>query len=184
MWWIVAAVAVAWGLYNFFTRRRERTIVANPRLGVLNRQGAAADGIAASDARQVDASAMFVPAANGPDGVPICDVLLLYCDLPCDLSAILSQSGARVVVVASENPPEPCAAAAQVGISSGVNLVVTIDRKGDTFGLFLARLFSEMASGTPMPLAWVKLAPQNPARNDPNVPVTLFACGAGPIAFA
>ncbi|MET0649020.1 MAG: hypothetical protein ABW208_20620 [Pyrinomonadaceae bacterium] len=44
----------------------------------------------------------------------------------------------------------------------GLNLVLTLDRKGGLFGRFLRGLLQKMSAGATMPMAWVALAPQIP----------------------
>ena len=64
------------------------------------------------------------------------------------------------------------------------NLVMTLDRKGDSFGRFFQVLFQDMFAGTSMPMAWVKLAPQRgPKSGGKNTPWTIFACELGQLAF-
>jgi hypothetical protein len=61
--------------------------------------------------------------------------------------------------------------------------VLTVSRKGDVFGDYFQKLFRAMKDGTSMPIAWVKLAPSNPGKDDPQRPGTLFCIEAGQIAF-
>ena len=62
------------------------------------------------------------------------------------------------------------------------NIVITLNRNGDTFSPFFRSLFADMRLGTSMPMAWAKLAPQGPqARSD--IPGTLCLLEAGHIAF-
>jgi hypothetical protein len=45
-----------------------------------------------------------------------------------------------------------------------VTLVITTNRIGEAFGCFFWSLFQQMFAGVSMPMAWVTLAPQVPAR--------------------
>jgi hypothetical protein len=56
--------------------------------------------------------------------------------------------------------------------------VFVLNRKGPKFAEFFRGLFELMSEGTSMPLAWVKLAPQIPNHEDPNVPSAIFAAEA------
>jgi hypothetical protein len=84
--------------------------------------------------------------------------------------------------VATENPGAAYNASKGPGYGR-VNSVMTLARRGDLFARFFVRLFEDMKRGTPMPLAWVKLAPQGPVSGHNELPGTMFACMAGPVAF-
>jgi hypothetical protein len=60
---------------------------------------------------------------------------------------------------------------------------MTLSRRGGAFPAFFARLFTDMKRGVSMPVAWIKLAPQGPVKEQENLPSTIFACEAGQIAF-
>jgi len=63
-----------------------------------------------------------------------------------------------------------------------MNLVMTLERKGDVYPRFFRRLMEDMITGTSMPEAWVKLAPQGPAQQD-DIPETVFNAGYGSLRF-
>ena len=101
---------------------------------------------------------------------PACDVLLIYGELDekgrfrnsnLGLREIIRDSGAKIVVVASENPASHYIAAGKRTSYGSANLVMTLDRKGDALPTFLVGLFTAMRRGTPMPKAWAALAPQS-----------------------
>jgi hypothetical protein len=60
-----------------------------------------------------------------------------------------------------------------------LNLIMTLDRRGHIFGVFLDRLLSQMSSGVPMPIAWNNLAPQIAGLAHPDVPAAICAVGRG-----
>jgi hypothetical protein len=64
-----------------------------------------------------------------------------------------------------------------------LNVVMTLERKGEKFPRFLDALLSEMNSGKSMPVAWVTLAPQIP-RIQHDAPETIFMAGRGQVRFS
>jgi hypothetical protein len=119
-------------------------------------------------------------------------VLFIYSDIEADgrlvgttagLRDLVRDAGARVVVVASENPGGAGMAAARSAKYGRANLVLTLDRKGALFSTFFARLFADMMNGVSMPLAWVKLAPQIPGDAHADCPEAVFLAEAGQVAF-
>jgi len=164
--------------------------IPSPRLGVLNFKGAAGEIIAAGDTAAL--APLFVSIDHGEAAPPRCDVLLLYCDIMSDgrisnchigLREIIRDSGACVVIVATENPSESYIAAGKQTGYGRANLVLTLQRNGISFTSFFQRLFTEMRKGVSMPVAWVKLAPQVPGHEHSDCPSTIFACEAGQIVF-
>ncbi len=105
------------------------------------------------------------------------------CNSQAGLREIIRDSGASVVVVASENQVDAYSAASGNKNIGRANLVMTIDRNGRIFPNFFVRLFADMKKGVSMPVAWVKLAPQGPGIDHADCPDTIFACEAGQIAF-
>jgi hypothetical protein len=61
--------------------------------------------------------------------------------------------------------------------------VMTLSRQGAAFPPFFAQLFTDMKRGVSMPVAWVKLAPQGPVKEQDKLPSTIFACEAGQMVF-
>jgi hypothetical protein len=169
-------------------RRRAAVIIA-PRFGILNLKGPEGEVLAQADALALQ-PVLGVPEKS-TSVPPKCDVLFLYGDLKADgriastgmwLGELVRLSGASILVVATENP----GAAYKAGKGPGygrVNLVMTLSRRGDLFARFFVRLFKDMMRGTPMPLAWVKLAPQGPVPVHDELPDTIFGCMAGQVAF-
>jgi hypothetical protein len=64
-----------------------------------------------------------------------------------------------------------------------LNLVMTLDRLGESFPKFLQSLLSEMSAGASMPVAWNRIAPQIPGRDHPGIPSTTFFNGLGQARF-
>ena len=185
----IAALAFA---VAFLTRKRRgaMAIIDAPRFGIVNLKAGAAASMVADD------TAALTPVLGRPidsgSTPPQCDVLLMYCDISADgrvqgsdsgLRELIRDSGASVVVVASENASEAYVAAARNKGYGRANLVMTLQRRGDAFPAFFVRLFSEMKAGVSMPAAWSKLASQVPGREHTDCPATIFACERGQMAF-
>lgn len=97
----------------------------------------------------------------------------------------LSQAETKLVLFASDNTGESYIAFYPKDNDRNIkpmNAVMTLERKGDLFPEFFKSLFGFMASGDTMPLAWVKLAPQNP-HIEHNTPNTFFSAGFGAVKF-
>ena len=62
-------------------------------------------------------------------------------------------------------------------------LVMTLKRNGQIFPSFFKELFGMMHHGVTMPMAWVKLAPQIPGRENDNVPGTICAMEVTHVVF-
>lgn len=170
-------------------RRLTNTSIASPKIGILNLIGERASQLISEDKVFFH---LFSSVSKSNDNAPICDVLILYADIASNgsiqnsnnnLREIIRNSGAKVVLVASENKGENyIAAAADTGFGRA-NLVMTLERKGQKFPNFFKLLFSEMMRGTTMPIAWVKLAPQIPGHEHQDCPETIFSCEAGQVRF-
>lgn len=185
---VIAAVVVVALLLR---QRRTGTVsIVSPRFGILNLKGAAAEPLISED------MTALAPVLGQPnrsmDATPQCDVLLLYCDIDrsgtvrnakVGFREIIRDSGATIVVVASENDADAYIAAGKDKGFGRANLVMTLQRNGDVFASFFARLFADMKRGVSMPVAWVKLAPQIPGHEHSDCPGTIFACEAGQVTF-
>lgn len=165
-------------------------VISSPRFGILNLKGETALPLITEDAEALR------PIIGQPDqtseGVPACDILFLYCDIELNgkiqnstdgLREIIRDSGAVIVVVASENHGESYIAAGKDKGYGKANLVMTLERNGNVFPTFFRKLFSEMKNGVSMPVAWVKLAPQIPGQDHLDCPGTIFSCEAGQVTF-
>jgi hypothetical protein len=164
--------------------------IDNPRLGILDLMEGRAAALIAVDRMALED---VLPAQReSQHGVPECDVLFLYADLTEEgkiagdvrgIREIIRDSGAKVVVVASENNENCCTKTGAMKSFGKANLVITYSRRGDVFPRFFHELFSMMKTGVPMPMAWVRLAPQIPGKEHPDCPSTIFLCGAGGVRF-
>jgi hypothetical protein len=187
-YFVIAAVVVV--ALVFLTRRGGAPRIQSPRLAFLNLKGAASEQILAEDKSAL--GSMFSAIQESSSTPPPCDVLFIYCDISSDgrisgttagLRDIIRNSGARVVVVASENSGESYIASAKKTGYGHANLVLTLDRRGAVFSTFFSRLFDQMMKGTSMPVAWVKLAPQIPGHDHADCPGAIFSAEAGQVAF-
>ena len=165
-------------------------LINQPRWGVANFLGADDEGLIDGDIASLS-PILGTPARREGD-VPTCDVLFIYARVRPDgtlehanrgLRELIRDSGAVVVVVASENPGQAYIAGAATKPYGQANLVMTLNRNGEGFHRFFASLFSKMAAGVSMPVAWVQLAPQHPNAQANDLPGTIFACEAGQVAF-
>jgi hypothetical protein len=164
--------------------------IKSPRLGILDLTvGGAAVLITADKAALRD---VFPLLEESSCGVPHCDVLFLYADFSQEgrvkgyargLREIIRDSGAKVVVVASENSQDSCTKAGTRKSYGLANLVITFARRGEAFPRFFGKLFARMQKGMSMPEAWVQLAPQVPNNEHPDCPITIFLCEAGHVRF-
>ena len=58
-----------------------------------------------------------------------------------------------------------------------INAVLTLDRKGHYFTLFLKSLFAKMVAGEAMPAAWSELSAENTKSVQPDVPECIVSSG-------
>jgi len=167
---VLALVLLAFVVAIIFRTRPTPTgtVIRDPVLGALNLQGSWVE-----DTIEEDVEALrpyFTAVRTSSDVPPCCDVLLLYCAInssgelqntPKPAYEIIRDTGASIVIMATNNPAENYSAIPKGSLES-ITLVMTIDRRGQHFASFLARLFAEMHGGLSLGLAWVKIAPQNP----------------------
>jgi hypothetical protein len=165
-------------------------LVKDPAIGFLNLQGSSGAGIAESDMRIL--SPLFTRTEASITAPPQCTVLFIYATLDkfgnvqghtVRIRDLAKEAGAYVVVVASDNAPQCYTEALGPKRDWHANFTMTLNRKGDGLALYFRRLFQEMFSGTSMLLAWVKLSPQIPGREDPDSPGMFMAAEAGHIVF-
>ena len=121
-----------------------------------------------------------------------CDVLFIYGDIGSNgrfidysssLREIIRDSGAVVVVIATENKIEEYIQAGKKVGYGKTNLVMTLERNGLAFPSFFQELFKKMIEGIPMPVAWVELAPQGPNGGGINTPGTICSLELGRVLF-
>jgi hypothetical protein len=174
----------------FFRKRSSLPTIEKPKAGQLNLMGPDADELVYAD--NVFLKELFgdVPVATGI--ISTCDILFLYADLsetgriqncPLSLRELIRDSGAKIVVVASENPAANYVKAGQRQPFGQANLVMTLERRGAAFPRFFEQLFSRMKKSVSMPAAWVELCPQARDPRQANLPSTIFACEIGQLAL-
>jgi hypothetical protein len=95
-----------------------------------------------------------------------------------ELIARCFAAGVKLLWIAGDNDPQ--------GYIRGfnpkgkqINLVMTINRNGALFSIFLDRLLAKLSSGQPMPTAWNDLCPQIPGGDHSEAPACIFAAGRG-----
>ena len=60
-----------------------------------------------------------------------------------------------------------------------INLIMTLDRRGPGFTLFLDNLLTKVAGGESIPVSWNELCPQGTKGVHPDAPDTIFFAGRG-----
>jgi hypothetical protein len=190
---LVALAVVGYALLGLLPEAQAaapRVVVASPRLGVLNLLGNRGSAFIREDLRAL--TPLFGKATQSTSAPPACDVLFIYARVQSSgvvegsqsgLREIIRDSGALVVVVATENKLEAYIAGARKKLYGNANLVMTFERRGARFPAFFARLFKMMFDGETMPIAWVKLVPQIPGAEHEDAPGTIFAAEAGQVTF-
>lgn len=165
-------------------------IIASPKLGILNLLGTKGTSLISDDVKIL--SSLFGKPIITNDQPPLCNVLFIYCRLKEDGSIdgattgiidLIRRSHAPIAVIASENPGDMYIEATKDGDFANCNVVMTVERQDPNFGKFFQKVFTEMFLGTPMPMAWVKYAPQVPDDSQTDCPVAICAMAAGNIAF-
>jgi hypothetical protein len=96
---------------------------------------------------------------------------------------IIQNSGAAIVIVASQNPAEHYIATGKPTAYATANLAMTMDRRGEAFPTFYKRLFDLMSQGVSMPVAWVKIAPQVPGSEHDDCPGAICRMERGQVTF-
>ena len=168
-------------LTQIFSRRTGTTVITAPRLVMLNLSGTKQPELLEADMGRL--GPLFPGASVVDANPPPCDVLFIYGVVGPNgtigghrVRELIRATGASIVVVASENLPEPYMALARPGPGEQANLVMALDRKGSAFSSFFEKLFGEMFAGRTMPQAWVKLAPQIPGEVHAGAPDCIFSC--------
>jgi hypothetical protein len=178
---------------SYTTRRvtlENPLIIQDPKIGFLNLMGALARPLIKEDANAL--KSMFSGCMESDGDIPVCDVLMIYAtidpsgtiqNIPFSLREIIYKSHAPIAVVATENDVQSYIAAGKRSGVGRANLVMTLSRKGQMFPNFFRELFAMMHRGVTMPMAWVKLAPQIPGKDRPNVPGTMCAMEVTHVLF-
>jgi hypothetical protein len=172
----------------FFKKRVPR--VNSPRVGLLDLGSDETKALVAAD--RAFLSPLFGEVKNLHLGAPQCDVLFIYAEIAadgsvpgssCSFRELIRDSGAKVVVIASENSVDHYIKAFHKESYGNANLVMTLNRHGEAFGRFFGALFEKMLEGTPMQVAWVRLNPQVPGLSQADAPETIFTCEIGQLTF-
>jgi hypothetical protein len=160
-------------------------------LGIHDLSGGAANALMAEDRAAL--ARLFRRVSESSDAPPRSTLLLVYCTIGADgaivnsprtLREIIRDAGAPVVIVATPNPRRSYGLAVKRQKQlARANLVLTLDRRGDAFDVFVNGLVTEMKKGTSMPRAWAKLVPREPKGEAAERPDTLMACELGKLAF-
>jgi hypothetical protein len=165
-------------------------VIQNPKIGFLNLIGASARPLVDEDVTAL--KPLFSGCLESDGDTPICDVLMIYAAIEADgliqnashsLREIIHQSHAPIAVVATENGVQSYIAAGKRPGAGKANLVMTLQRNGQSFPSFFKELFGMMRHGVTMPTAWVKLAPQSPEGENNNVPGTICAMEVTHVVF-
>ncbi len=83
-------------------------------------------------------------------------------------------SNVKVVIIASENDSD----AYVRGVPARpLNLVMTLDRRGKNFSEFLDKICDLLVTGSTLPVAWAKIAPQFAGPSHDNLPACIFYAG-------
>ena len=82
----------------------------------------------------------------------------------------------KLLWAASDNPPERYIKGFGAR-GKRLNLVMTLNRRGSNFRSFLKKLLSQMAYGSPMPVAWNDICPQIPRSEQLDTPESIFSQG-------
>lgn len=170
---------------------RQLLVIVFPKLGILRLDAGVADSLVTTDRTAL--AALFADVRESDMVPPSCDVLMIYGDLDSSgrfvnggaaLRDLIRDSGAKVVVIATENADERYTKATLSAGHGKANLVLTLARKGDATPRFLSQLFAAMGRSVPMEEAWVQSAPQD-ADDPANAagPELLFVQEIGPLWF-
>ena len=185
---MVGLLLAAAALYVYLRLTRGKIVLRDPRLGILDLTGGTSDLIVDDDGAAVADQFASVEISKGE--VPKCDVLLLYATLGDNgllhgterqLRATIRHSGARIVVLASENPSfRP---SQDKPLYGRANIVYVLERKGAKSSRFLRELFTHMKKGGSMLSVWASLVPAGPSPRHDELPSAIFVCEIGDIGF-
>jgi hypothetical protein len=165
-------------------------IIDSPRIGFLNLLGSTAETIIEED--KAAFGPLFTSLEQSEVNPPVCEVLMIYCNVQSDgsiaaysggLRDIIRDSNAPIVIVATENEGKNYTAAAKRTGYGQANLIMTLERNDAAFTNFFTELFRRMFKGQSMLLAWVELAPQISGAKHENCPATIFAAEISHIVF-
>ncbi|MHB1157636.1 MAG: hypothetical protein ACYC26_12475 [Phycisphaerales bacterium] len=165
--------------------------IERPVIGFLNLKGEKGYLLLSRDCAAL--APMFADCRKSTDVAPECHVLFIYCDFNQNgdvigskrrLRDIIKSARTYVTVVATENAVESYIKATAPKNDWPANIVMTLNRKEDSFTQFFHRLFQSMFRNTSMLIAWNNLAPQIPGAQHSECPETIFSAEAGHVIFA
>lgn len=184
------AVLIGFGVWN---RRRNRVVVRNPRVLVLDLDTDAA--LAAADAAEY--RQQFASVTEGVDlgalSAGTYDIVHVVARVGdgrvgrhavADFLHAVSAAGPKLLILAANNSGDAYVAAFRDIASMPFNVAMAIERDGATFWRFIHRLFDLMFHGRTLPAAWAELAPQIPGHAHPDVPSMICRMGGGQLVFA
>ena len=90
---------------------------------------------------------------------------------------ILSDSPIKILLIASDNLPDVYINGVNPNIIKS-DVIMTLNRKGDSFKSFYIKLFDQIKSGKPLGDAWTELAPQDPNIRHENTPESIMTLGS------
>ena len=172
-------------------RSSDPVIISSPRLGFLNLMDEEGAGLMEADKEAFEARFSGIQVST--TAPPPCDVLFIYANISAagrilgsesGLKEIVRNSGACVAIMAADSSSDNYGEALKSKEPSYANLVLILDRKGPLFHLFFNRLFDQMFKGVTMPMAWVKLAPQDPSAVHSEGPGAIMVLNGGQVSFA
>jgi len=140
-----------------------------PIIGFLNLLGDQGTPLLEEDRGSL--APMFRGSVTSSADYPFCQVLFIYCTIGDDgrlvgakdnLPDMIKACGARLAVLANPNKPDALVKLAPRKNDWAASAVLTMSRNGDKFIRFFHELFDAMFAGTPLGMAWVRLAPQLP----------------------
>lgn len=126
-----------------------------------------------------------------------CDIVHLFCRLLPDGTISLHNNrnvhggelidrccrdGVKLLWIASDNPGDAYVRGLRA-IGKPINLIMTIDRRGRSFSMFLDRFLHMISAGKLLPNAWVSLATQSIGSTQQNNPSCIFSAGAPGVAL-
>lgn len=181
---IIAVIVLAFIVTRIFRTRPAPpggVVIRNPVLGTLNLEGPWVEDTIEEDLEKL--APYFAAVRRSNDAPPLCDVLLLYCEINSSgalqnsvktANEIVRDAGASLVVIALNNAMENYSALPK-GSFESVDLIMTIDRRGLRFASALARLFAQLKNdGVSLPRAWVNMAPQYPGAVHDDLPEIIY----------
>jgi len=178
----------SWSVHTTLDRPLE---IHGPTIGFLNLSGAAGARLLEADKCALGPLFSETRVSNGLPP-PHCDVLFIYWKLNPEADApglavfprdVIRAAHAYIAVFALENDSKVYIEHIGKRSDWGANIVMVLDRNGDKFAGFFARLFAAMFENQSMLMAWIQLAPQGPSPKHAEMPSSILTAEAGHITF-